>query len=83
MLCGDLSGKGIQTRGDLCKHTADSLGCTVESSATFYFSSYVTLETVPCTSSKTQGTYMCTTSAQLLCKKPWRLFLHLSQVPGY
>ena len=82
MLCGDLW-KGHPNKRDLCKHTADLLGYTVECSATFYFSSYVTLETVPCTSSKTQSAYMCTISAQLLCKKPWRLFLHLSQVPGY
>lgn len=83
VLWGDLNGKGIQKRGDLCKHIADLLCCTVESSATFYFSSYVTLEMVLCTLSKTQNVYMCTTSAQLLCKKSWRLFLHLPQVPGY
>ena len=83
MLWGDLNGKGIQKRGDICKHTADLLCCTVESSGTVYFSSYVTLEMVPCTLSKMQSASMCTTSAQLLCKKSWRLFLHLLQVSGY
>ena len=29
-LCGDLNGKEIQKRGDICIHTADSLGCAVE-----------------------------------------------------
>ena len=37
VLWGDLNGKGIQKRGDICKHIADSLCCTVESSATFLF----------------------------------------------
>ena len=30
MLCGDLNGKEIQKRGDICIHTADSLCCTAE-----------------------------------------------------
>ena len=39
MLCGDLNGKEIWKRGDLCIHTADSLCCTVESNITL-LSSY-------------------------------------------
>ena len=30
MLCGDLNGKEIQKRGDICVHIADSLCSTVE-----------------------------------------------------
>jgi len=29
LLCGDLNGKEIQKRGDVCVQTADSLCCTV------------------------------------------------------
>ena len=34
VLCGDLSGKEIWKRGDLCIHIADSLCCTVETNTT-------------------------------------------------
>ena len=34
MLCGDLNGKEIQKRGDMCIHTADSFHCTVETNTT-------------------------------------------------
>ena len=30
MLCGDLDGKKIQERGDICIHMANSLCCMVE-----------------------------------------------------
>ena len=30
MLCGDINGKEIQKRGDICIHVADSLCCTAE-----------------------------------------------------
>ena len=30
VLCGNLNGKEIQKRGDICMHIADSLCCTVE-----------------------------------------------------
>ena len=30
MLCGDLNGKEIQKRGDMCIRVADSVCCTVE-----------------------------------------------------
>ena len=30
MLCGDLNGKKIQKRRDICIHNANSLYCTVE-----------------------------------------------------
>ena len=30
MLCGDLNGKEIRKRGDICKHIGDSLRCTAE-----------------------------------------------------
>ena len=36
MLCGDLDGKEIQKRGDVCVHTADSLCCTAETHITLY-----------------------------------------------
>ena len=32
--CGDINGKEIQKRGDVCKHTADSSYCTVEANTT-------------------------------------------------
>ena len=32
MLCGDLNGKEVQKRGDICICMANSLCCTVESS---------------------------------------------------
>ena len=34
MLCGDLNGKEIQKRGDICICIADSLCCTVETNMT-------------------------------------------------
>jgi len=34
VLCGDLNGKEIQRRGDICVHVADSLHCSVEINAT-------------------------------------------------
>ena len=34
VLCGDLNGKEILKRGDICKHTADSLCCTAEKNTT-------------------------------------------------
>ena len=34
MLCGDLNGKEIQNRGDICTCTADSLCCTAETNTT-------------------------------------------------
>ena len=34
MLCGDLNGKEIQKRGDICIRIADSLCCTVETNTT-------------------------------------------------
>ena len=34
MLCGDLNGKEIQQRGDICVHVADSLWCTGEGNGT-------------------------------------------------
>ena len=34
VLCGDLNGKEIQKRGDLCMHKADSLFCIVEINTT-------------------------------------------------
>ena len=34
VLCGDLNGKEIQKRGDMCIHTADSFHCTVETNTT-------------------------------------------------
>ena len=34
MLCGDLNGKEIQKRGDICICTADSLHCTIETNTT-------------------------------------------------
>ena len=34
MLCGDLNGKEIQKRGDMCIHTDDSFHCTVETNTT-------------------------------------------------
>ena len=30
MLCGELNGKEIQKRGDICIHVPDSFCCTVE-----------------------------------------------------
>ena len=34
VLCGDLNGKEIQKRGDICICIADSLCCTVETNTT-------------------------------------------------
>ena len=34
VLCGDLNGKEIQKRGDICIHIADSLHCTAETDTT-------------------------------------------------
>ena len=34
VLCGDLNGKEIQKRGDICIHIADALSCTVETNPT-------------------------------------------------
>ena len=34
VLCGDLNGKEIQKRGDMCIHIADSFHCTVETNTT-------------------------------------------------
>ena len=34
MLCGDLNGKEIQKRGDICIHMADSLCCTADTNTT-------------------------------------------------
>ena len=34
MFCGDLNGKEIQKRGDVCKHRADSLCCREEANTT-------------------------------------------------
>ena len=34
VLCGDLNGKEIQKRGDICIHKADSLCCIVETNTT-------------------------------------------------
>ena len=34
VLCGDLNGKEIQKRGDICRYIADSLCCTIETSTT-------------------------------------------------
>ena len=33
-LCGDLNGKEIQKRGDICTRTTDSLHCTAETNTT-------------------------------------------------
>ena len=35
VLCGDLNGKEIQGRGNICTHVADSLCCTAETNTTF------------------------------------------------
>ena len=35
MLSGDLNGKEIQKRGDICIRTADLLCCTVETNTSF------------------------------------------------
>ena len=40
MLCGDLNGKEIQKRGDICIHIADSLCCTAETNTTLH-SNYI------------------------------------------
>ena len=34
VLCGDVTGKQIQKRGDICLRIADSLCCTVETNTT-------------------------------------------------
>ena len=34
LLCGDLNGKEIQGRGDICIHVADALCCTAETNTT-------------------------------------------------
>ena len=34
MLCGDVNGKEIKKRGDICVCIADSLCCTVETNTT-------------------------------------------------
>ena len=34
LLCGDLNGKEIQKRGDICICISDSLGCIVETNTT-------------------------------------------------
>ena len=36
MLCGDLNGKEIPERGNICIPIADSLCCTVETNTTLY-----------------------------------------------
>ena len=45
MLCGDLNGKEIQNRGDICVCIAESLCCTVETNTTLQ-SNYTPIKNV-------------------------------------
>ena len=43
MFCGDLNGKEIQKRGEMCLQMADSLRCTIETNNTaqqLYFNNF-------------------------------------------